>query len=199
MSNNTDNTQEQSEKHFKHFEQQANAKIHHFYLSKVIAEPDNYVEMIHHIKTAGPQDLIYIYLNTSGGQVNTGVQIIAAMRMSGAHIITVVEGEVCSLGTLIFLSGDEMICQEGSIFMIHNHSSGQVGKGHEYLAQAQATAKWFEELARSTYVGFLTEDEFNRMIKGEDFWFNTTEVRKRLVKYCKYLKKQMDDKEAKKK
>lgn len=193
----TEEEEQHKVKAFQYFEQPAAAKVHHFYISKLVGEPEHYIEMIHRIKFAGPHDMIYIYLNTAGGYLGTGVQLMSAMKMSNAHVVTVVEGEVCSLGTLIFLSGDEMVIQDGSLFMIHNHSSGQAGKGHEYLAQANATAKWFEEIARKTYLGFLTESEFDRMIKGEDFWMTTEEVRKRLTKYCKYLEKQAKEAQMK--
>jgi len=190
--------EEQGEpKRFAYYEQQINAKIHHFYLSGMILSPEHYVDMIHRIKCAGPQDLINIYLNTEGGFITTGVQLIAAMRSSPAHIITHAEGEVSSLGTMIFLSGDEMVVQDGTSFMIHNHSGGQFGKGHEYLAQASFMVKWFDEIARKIYLGFLTEDEYSSMIKGEDLWFTAGEVRKRLTKYVRHLTKIQKEQEEK--
>ena len=188
---------EAEQKPFRYFEQPATLKIHHFYISDSIGEPKDYIDMIHKIKFAGSNDIINIYLNTPGGYLNTGAQIITAIRASNAHVVTHVEGEVCSLGTLIFLSGDEMVVHDGSLFMIHNHSGHAHGKGHEYLAQAAAQSKWFEGIARKAYVGFLTEEEFQDMINGKDFWFDADNVRKRLNRYVKYLSKQAKEDEAK--
>lgn len=173
---------------FRHFESTA-GRLHHFYISEIIGPPKDYVDMIHIIRTAQPNDIIYIYLNTPGGRIDTGAQIISTMHSSGAKIITVAEGEVCSLGTMIFLCGDEMILQDHSLFMIHNHSGGATGKGHEYLAAAEGTSKWFEEMAKIVYTGFLTDDEFRLMMNGKDYWFTAEETRNRLVKYSKYLEK----------
>lgn len=175
--------------HFGFYEQPYGGKIYHFYVSSDISGPQNYVQMIQTIRSAGPNDVVYIYLNTDGGRLDTGVQIINAMKNSQAHIATVVEGSCCSLGTIIFLHGDEMVAQPHALFMIHNHSGGAVGKGHEYMAQATATTRWFERLAKETYLGFLTEDELNRMLKGEDFWMDADEVNRRLKKYVKHLEK----------
>ena len=178
-----------------YFEAPLAGKAHHFYLSESIGAAKDYVEMIQRIKSASPHDVIYIYLNTPGGFINTGIQIISAIKMSQAHVVTVLEGEVCSLGTLIFLHGDEMVVHDHCLFMIHNHSGGAYGKGHEYLASANATARWFEQLARDTYLGFLTEEEIKRMLAGEDFWMCSDEVRERLQHYVKHLEKVQKQKE----
>jgi ATP-dependent protease ClpP protease subunit len=182
------------------FETPLAGKALHFYLSESVGAAKDYIEMIQRIKCAGPHDVVYIYLNTPGGYINTGIQIISAMKISQAHIITVLEGEVSSLGTLIFLHGDEMVVHDHCLFMIHNHSGGLFGKGHEYLAQANATSKWFEEFARDTYLGFLTEDEIGRMLAGEDFWMGSIEVRERLQDFVAHLeeKQKLKELEAKK-
>lgn len=183
---------------FHMFEAPLAGKQYHFYLSDAIGPPKDYVEMIHRIKAASPHDIIYIYLNTPGGHINTGIQIISAMKMSQAHIVTVVEGEVNSLGTLIFLHGDEMVVHNHCLFMVHNHSGGAFGKGHEYLASANATAKWFEEFARDTYAGFLTDNEIDRMLAGEDFWMTSPQIRERLQNFVKHLDKKQKLLEAEK-
>lgn len=170
-------------------------QVLHFYINQPVGAPHEYVEMIHRIKTAGENDIIFIYLNTPGGQVNTGIQIIAAMRSSQAHIITVLEGEVCSLGTLIFLAGDEFIVHDHCLFMIHNYSGGAYGKGHEQIAQIQAVSREFGNLARSIYIPFLTVEELERVIAGEDMWMGSDEVRSRLEKMVKVLQKEQREHE----
>ena len=187
---------EAKEQAFHFYEAPLAGKQYHFYLSDSIGPPKDYVEMIQRIKCASPHDVIYVYLNTPGGHINTGIQIISAIKMSQAHVITVIEGEVCSLGTLIFLHGDEMVVHDHCLFMVHNHSGGAYGKGHEYLASANATARWFGELAEETYAGFMTEAEIKRMMAGEDFWMTSTEVRERLQNFVKHLDDQRKMREA---
>lgn len=152
----------------------------HFYLSDEIGEPAEYVEMIHRIKTAGPGDMIFIHLNTPGGRLDTGIQIINAMRASQAKIVTVFDSMAYSLGTLIFLAGDEYIVHDHAMMMIHNWRGATVGKGNEQVAQLEATVKWFASLAKKIYVPFLTDEELAGVLEGKDMWMQSPEIRKRL-------------------
>ena len=167
-------------KPYQHFEQIITKRVHHFYISKVIEEPEHYIDMIHRIRMAGPDDVVFIHLNTPGGDLTTGVQIINAMAASAAHIVCSVEAESYSLGTMIFLSADEFIVQDNCMMMFHQYIGGVYGKGHEQKAQLLATEEWFEDLARAIYIPFLSEDEFNSIIKGGDLWIQTEDIKERL-------------------
>lgn len=172
------------------FEGVVTHKAHHIYFSEAIGDPVDYVDVIHRIKMAAAGDVIYMYLNLPGGRIDTGVQILNAMRASQAHIITVMEGEVCSLGTIIFLSGDEFVVHDHCLFMIHNFSGGVSGKGHEQMAQLEGITRWFTSICREVYLPFLTEKELDSVLKGDDLWFSSEDVRKRLNKMIKILKKE---------
>jgi ATP-dependent protease ClpP protease subunit len=174
-------------KPFQQYEQQFTAQHVHFYLSEEIAEPDAYADMIHRINVASPADVIFIHLNTPGGNLATGIQIINAMQNSQAKVVTVLESMAYSLGTLIFLAGDEMVVNDHCMMMFHNFKGGILGKGQELVAQLEATVKWFAALSRKIYVPFLTEDEFDRIIRGEDLWMQSPEIRKRLDRMIKAL------------
>lgn len=167
-------------KPYSQFEQTFQFNHIHFYLSEDIGDPNQYTEMVYRILMASANDTIYIHLNTSGGRLDTGVQIINAMQNSPAKVITVLDGMAYSLGTLIFLAGDEMIVNDHCIIMFHNFRSGIIGKGNEITSQLEATVKWFSELAKQIYIPFLSEEEFNRILKGEDLWMSSVEVRNRL-------------------
>jgi ATP-dependent protease ClpP protease subunit len=174
-------------KPFQQYEQQFTAQHIHFYLSEEIADPDAYAEMIYRIHIATPADVIIIHLNTHGGNLATGIQIINAMQNSPAKVVTVLEGMAYSLGTLIFLAGDEMVVNDHCMIMFHNFKGGILGKGQELVAQLDATVKWFAALAKKIYVPFLSENEFERILRGEDLWMQSPEIRKRLDKMIKIL------------
>lgn len=159
----------------------------HFYLSKGIGEPDQYVDMVYRIASAGPNDVIYIHLNTPGGQIDTGVQIINAMRNSQAKVVTILESTAYSLGTLIFLAGDELVVHDNCMMMFHNFNGGLIGKGNELVSELEATVKWFEALAKDIYIPFLTEEEFDQIVRGEDMWIQTPEIKARLERMMKVL------------
>jgi ATP-dependent Clp protease protease subunit len=169
------------ERPIKHFAQVINVTIHHFYINGEIEEDvDRYIELIHILKTSEAHDKIYIYLNTPGGNLTTTIQICAAMSGSHAEVITVIEGEVCSAGTFIFLAGHSYVVNDNCSFMIHNYSHGTYGKGAEVAKYVKFSEKYFNELARSFYTNFLTPDEIKAVCEDSDFWMNSKQVIKRL-------------------
>lgn len=172
-------------KAYKQYEQTFQFQHIHYYLSEEIGGPDEYADMIHRILMADPNDSIFIHLNTTGGRLDTGVQLINAIQNSEAKITTVLDGMAYSLGTLIFLASNEMIVNDHGIIMFHNFRGGIIGKGNEIISELEATVKWFSDLAKQIYIPFLTEDEFNRILKGEDLWMRSTEIRKRLNNMAK--------------
>lgn len=185
MLKNDKATKEEEQKPYQHYEQLVQRRIQHYYLSSAIESPEQYIDMVHRIQTAGPDEVIYIHLNTPGGHLDTGVQIINAMQSSHAHVIVSIEGNCHSLGTLIFLAADEFIVHDNCLMMIHNYSGGVFGKGNEQQSQLEAQIKWFNSLACKLYVPFLSPDEFDRIVKGEDIWLHSDEIRRRLEKMVK--------------
>lgn len=178
-------------KPYQHYEHTYQMQHVHFYLSEDVGSPEEYTDMIHRINVATANDTIYIHLNTPGGRLDTGVQIINAMQNSEANIVTILESEAFSLGTLIFLAGDELIVNDHCMIMFHNFKGGVVGKGHEQLSQLEATIKWFTELAREIYIPFLSEEEFERIIKGEDLYMHSAEIRERIDRMVAEYEKQL--------
>lgn len=174
-------------KPYKQYDQTFSAQHVHFYLSKHIGEPEGYTDMVHRITNAGPSDVIFIHLNTPGGQLDTGVQLINAMQNSQAKVVTILESTAYSLGTLIFLSGDEMVVNDHCMMMFHNFNGGLIGKGNELVSELEATVKWFASLASDIYVPFLSQDEFERIVRGEDMWMQTPEIRTRLENMMKIM------------
>ena len=188
---------EAKQKPYSYYEQQMVRRIHHFYLSKGIGEPEGYVDMIHKIKMATAEEMVYIHLNTPGGHLDTGVQIVNAIQSTQAHVICSVEAESHSLGTLIFLAADEFIVHDNCMMMFHNFTGGVYGKGHEQKAQLDATIEWFTDLARKLYIPFLSETEFDEVVDGKDLWIQSEDIRDRLKVMVAHLEKEKKAEESK--
>ena len=171
---------EEERKPWYYSEQQFIRRVHHFYLSSPFDEPIHYVEMMHLIRTAGAEDTIYLHLNTPGGNLTTGAQLISAIQSTQAHVIAAAEGEVCSLGTIIFFAADEFVVHDNCLMMFHNFSSSTWGKGHEQQAQLEALVEYFGDLAQRLYLPFLSAGEIDRIARGEDLWMQSEEVKARL-------------------
>jgi len=160
------------------------------YISDEFQEPLQYCEMIHVIRSATPNDTIRIHLNTPGGRLDTGVQLISAIRSTEAKVITVLDGVAHSMGALLFLCGHEMIVHDHCQLMFHTYSGGVMGKGSDIRGQTEATEDWFSEIAYDICYPFMTRNEIKRMLKGEDFWFQTAAVEQRLEKMFDILNKE---------
>jgi len=171
---------EMKRKPYKQYNQIFTASHYHFYLSESIGAPADYVDMVHTIMCANESDTIFIHLNTPGGQLETGIQIINAIQNTAARVVTILESTAYSMGSLIFLAGDEMIVNDNCMMMFHNFNGGFVGKGNELTSELEATVKWYATLAKNLYVPFLTEDELSRITRGEDMWMQSPEIRQRL-------------------
>lgn len=172
-------------KPYKLYEQTYTASHIHIYISEAIGEAVEYIDMIHRIATAGPADTIFVHLNTPGGALDTGVQIINALQNTQARVVTILEGMAYSLGTLVFLVGDEMVVNDHCMMMFHNFNGGIIGKGNEITLELEATNKWFATLAKQIYIPFLSDDEVHRLSRGEDLWMQSPEIRRRLTHMIK--------------
>jgi ATP-dependent protease ClpP protease subunit len=186
-----DEMPEEQIKPFEYFEQSVNQKIHHFYLSGAIDEPVHYVKMIHTIMSAPQQDTIYIHLNTPGGYLSTGIQLVNAMRASEATVVASLEGMAHSLGSLIFLAADQFIVHDNTTMMIHNFTSGIYGKGKEAEMEMHATLENFADIGAKYYIPFLTQKEFDSIVNDSDIWLHPEDVRDRLDKMVKAKQKEL--------
>lgn len=188
-----EDTMEERERPYRMFEQKIQSRAFHFYISGPIIEPARYTDMVHYIRVSQPTDIVHLHLNTPGGNLTTGVQIINAIKASQGHVITHLESEVCSLGSILFLAGDEMVVYDNCVMMFHNYSTGYAGKGHEITSYVEATSKWYNKLIKDVCSPFLNDDELDRIIRGEDLWMQSEEIAERLEHMVKVLSQEAKD------
>jgi len=165
---------------FRRYETQGVIRQISFYLSGEIGAPIHYTDLLYTLRSTSESDIIFLHLNTQGGNFDTGLQIINNIAASPAHVITILEARAYSMGALIFLAGDELIVHDTCQLMFHNYSSALIGKGNEQQAQVMASGKWFEKVMRHVCMPFLSAEELERIFRGEDIWLDTDDIRRRL-------------------
>lgn len=153
-----------------------------YYLCGEIQASHCYTELFHTLRTASETDIIYLHLNTPGGDFDTGLQIINNMRASSAHIITVLEARAYSMGALIFLAGDELEVHDSCQLMFHIYSGTFAGRGTEQQAQIQAVSSWFAKVMQRICQPFLSAGEIDKILKGVDVWMDSDEIQRRLAR-----------------
>lgn len=164
------------------YEQQSPIREVSYYLCGDILEPQHYTEMFYTLRTASDTDLIYLHLNSSGGDFNTGLQIINNILASEARVATILEARAFSMAALIFLCGDKLIVHDNCQLMFHIYSGSFAGKGNEQQAEIIAVSNWFEKVMERICMPFLTENEIGKILKGSDVWMDSDEIRRRLTR-----------------
>ena len=165
--------------------------IHEFYLSGDIESSEDYIDWFDTIRSAGENDVLKFYINSSGGDLFTAIQFMRVLSDTPATIVVSVEGACMSAATLIFLHGHQFEVSPHSMFMFHNYSSGVVGKGGEMYDRLAHEKDWSEKLLREVYSDFLTEKEITSILDNKDIWMDGDECIKRLKKKVKVIERQM--------
>ena len=164
------------------YERQSPIREVSYYLCGDILEPQYYTELFYTLRTASDTDLIYLHLNSSGGDFNTGLQIINNILASEARVATILEARAFSMAALIFLCGDKLIVHDNCQLMFHIYSGSFAGKGNEQQAEIIAVSNWFQKVMERICIPFLTESEISRILKGSDVWMDSDEIRRRLTR-----------------
>jgi len=153
--------------------------ITHAYLTETIDEPSYYNELCYLLENSVPSETVYLHLNTPGGMIDSAFMLIDAIKSAQARVIGKLSGNVCSAGTLITMTCDEIEVADHTAFMVHNYSGGVSGKGHEMKSRQEFIDESLNAAFRSFYSGFLTENEMDEIIDGKDYWMAKDEVMER--------------------
>ncbi|AGN30057.1 putative Clp protease [Vibrio phage nt-1] len=172
---------------------------HDFYINGVIEEPEDYNEMLQILHTASETDVVYLHLNTPGGNFAAACQICDAIMQSKAGaVIACAEGEVCSAGTMIFLACNGWHVSPFATFMFHTSSGGQIGKMPDTLKQAKAHEEHLNRVCGLLYDPFFDADEIDEIINhNQDLWLTPEEVTERLQLMSKKFEEDMKEAEEK--
>jgi ATP-dependent protease ClpP protease subunit len=154
--------------------------FHEFYLSGEILDPEEYIDWFQVIRHAKEGDVVKIYINSGGGNVDTAIQFLRVLSETQATVITSIEGCCASAATMIFLQGHQMEISDHSVIMFHNYAGGSIGKGGEMYDQIAFERKWSKGLLESVYNGILTEKEIESMLDNKDIWMDGKELMERI-------------------
>lgn len=164
------------------YERRSEVRQISYYITGSIQQSHYYTELFYTLRTATENDLIYLHLNTSGGDFDTGLQIINNMLSSCAHVVTVLEARAYSMGAFIFLAGDELVVHDNCQLLFHIYSGVFAGKGNEQQAEVLALSNWFEKFMTRICQPFLSANEIKGILKGSDLWMDSDEIRHRMAR-----------------
>lgn len=167
------------------------------YIYDSIIDPIYYAEVFHILRLAKPGDVMNIYINSPGGDINTLCSFAAAIEETDAIIITHVDGSADSAAFVLAFMGDEVIFSEFSQMMSHNVS---MSTSRMDMANIEKYAK----ITKETYRGMLekycyrvlTTDEINNICEnGMEIHLTSKECDERLTKWLEEHEQEQEKKE----
>jgi ATP-dependent Clp protease protease subunit len=124
---------------------------------------------------------ILLEINSQGGNVAGGMAIINAILSSKAPIITLINGEACSMAALISICGDERFMYSNSFWMLHQirdiigDSSSVIKDRAAYLEKLDITINQIIDRATK-----LSSEDRKKANTGE-LWFDAEQCLARNV------------------
>ena len=149
---------------------------HTFYLQGQVESPENYVEWFDTIRNASLNDHIMIHINSFGGNYATALQFRRVLMETEAMVTCSIEGECHSAATIVYLSADAFSVSEGSSMLCHDYQGIAAGTGSSMYRQIQHEKLSIDAFLTEIYNGFLTEDEIENMLQGQDLWLTADEI-----------------------
>jgi ATP-dependent Clp protease protease subunit len=125
-------------------------------------------------------ETIQIIINSPGGYTDAGWAFIDMMDFVKNDIKTIAVGEIASMATSIFISGDERVMSANSVAMIHEFSTGSSGNYSELVASRKAEDMEYQKdlnhlLKHSRYT---TQTQITaNLLKETDNWLTPTEMK----------------------
>ena len=157
-------------------------KAYRFYVGIFFELKKGLHAVFNELQNASEKDTLELVINSHGGLVFEGKQFYNIIQEKFYNRTTAYLNNVgYSMGALLFCMASKRVVYEYSDFMFHNYRGGAHGKGGELKAQVDYSAKSLERFFYDVIVkqGFLSEDEFEQMLVGQDYWMDTKELCKR--------------------
>ena len=159
-------------------------KIYTIYIEKFKELKRGLHSVLNELRSAGREDRIEFRINSGGGFVNEGQQFYNLLNEKfHKRSVAYLDNHGYSMGALLFCMADKRVIYPYSDLMFHNYSSGVGGKGGEILSRVEHTDKHIKAFFRKIIVekGFLSDEEFENMLIGQDFWMGAEELCQRKI------------------
>ena len=140
--------------------------------------------VLNELRGALGEDILELRINSSGGLVNEGKQFYNLIQEKFyGRTVAYLDNHAYSMGALMFCMAKRRVIYPYSDIMFHNYSSGFSGKGGEIRSRVKHKDKILMKFFRTIVVddGFLTPDEFENMLIGQDYWMDAKEMCKRKI------------------
>lgn len=145
-----------------------------------IVSPSQYREERNILRSAGDNDVIKINFCCDGGQLDTTMSLVANLRSTRAVTVGVLESECHSGASVLFLCCDEHHVAPHTGMLIHEATYGCVNSADKLHRHVDFSKKRLYEVYHDVYKHFLSEDEIDAVLAGQDMWLSAEQIVERL-------------------
>ena len=154
--------------------------VYEYFIFGEVGDPQNYIPMIETLDSCEENDVVNIRINTVGGNLDTAISIIHAIRRSKAKVIGHADGYVYSAGSAILFSCPNLVINEYSSFMFHDANHGIFGKLNETYVSVGAVKDILSRIYHDVYSSVFTKEEIESILEGKDVYLNADQVLERI-------------------
>lgn len=129
-----------------------------------------------YLEQQDPDKPIYLYINSPGGSVISGLAIYDTMNFITCPVYTIAMGEACSMGSFLLTAGSKRFALKNTTLMYHSVASGFSGTIHDHKIQFDETKRLQEllgDIIVSNTNGRLSKELFE--LKSARDWYMTAE------------------------
>lgn len=172
-------------------------------LTTEVKSIEHYLELASMLQSANEDWTIEIHLAGDGGLVSTVYYLYNNVNNSKAKVVIYVDGIVQSGHAFLAFIGDELVISDTSFFMFHVPAVYDMKKDENVIPTAicqyfedrkdrgvdaekkcldsvKTSSKVFLTFAQNTFKKYLTNDEYVRLLRGEDIFITGVEMKKRI-------------------
>ena len=163
-----------------------------FNLDEDIKEPSYYRSLIEVLNNATEQDLVVLNINSCGGQLDSAISIIDALRNTRANTLAWISGSCYSAASLIVLNCQNLEVGEFATLMCHNSQYGLGGYTTDIKDRAVFEHKMISKIMHSVYKHFLSVDEVEAVLSNKTIWMDADEIVERFAKMQEKLQDEFE-------
>jgi ATP-dependent protease ClpP protease subunit len=189
--NDDANCRNQEDTYVKILETPYTARHYKVFLNKEIGEPHLYEELIQILLTSSETDFIEISCNSTGGQLDSCIDIFNALQASESRTKAIISGNAHSAMSIIALACDDCIAMPHSAMLVHQPRGGNYGRHAEQVSYGEFSKKHIETFFKDAYSGFLETPEIYECLNGKDYWFDSEEINRRIANRNKIREKEL--------
>lgn len=147
------------------------------YMYEGINSPAVYAELHNRLGKLTSDQTAILHINNGGGYEQGASTICQALQQTKATTIANLSGIVASAATIITMECDKLTIAPDTMFMVHESSFENLGGKFSDMKSFQ---DFYNDHTRATskasYLGFLTEEEIERIHNGKEIWLSAEDV-----------------------